>query len=137
MCVCGGGGGGEGGEGGGDKSYRTPSPHPTTPISTCTVWWHNCFVYISKVGIFILLTTKQYFFFHQLSFLSYCSKLPLKLSHIIHFLIMQINTKHLGKIFSRRHFDFFFFFFFFFFVIFHRIQDLISYADYLQWRQFA
>ena len=45
------GGGGEGG--GGDKSYRTPSPHPTTPINTCTLWWHNCFVYGSKVGIII------------------------------------------------------------------------------------
>ena len=46
------------------------------------------------------------------------------------FLIMQINTKNLGKIFNRRHL-------FFVVVIFPRIQDWISYADCLQWIQFA
>ena len=44
-----------GGGGAGDKNYRTPLPHPTTP--TVHVQYGGI-IALFKVGILILLTTK-------------------------------------------------------------------------------
>ena len=123
-----------------DKSYRTPSPHwnhpspppppPPAPINTCQYggiialftaeYYRSCLNFGGAIlscscGILakhfgIQQQNREHYitdhqiilFFHQkLSFPIFC----------IWSLIMQINAKHLGKMFTRWHFEIFLLFF--------------------------